>query len=169
MESAGAYTFKIASALKSLARVNHNSILMAKVSFPKSRFTNGAHAIIISRMREVSELAAIHATTLEDYGIIANDLQVLNEHIAAFQDALVAPRLAVIKRKQIMAKISVTVDAIDEILRFQIDPLVKVVKFNETAFSNLFFNARIIIDRGSKSSRSSNPDRDDGEDTGIVA
>ncbi len=88
------------------------------------------------------------------------DLQALNDSLNDFRNIIVAPRIAITQRKQITAEIEDKIRDIDDLFRFRLDPLVKVLKFSNTRFSGEYFNTRLIIENSARHSSSENTERE---------
>lgn len=155
------HTLKVANALKSYASSVEDLVLLEKVKVTRSMLLNGAHAVVLARMNQIVILAEENDAILGDFGILPEDLQALTDSLTTFQELIVAPRIAAVKRKQVTGQIVKVIKDLDELLHFRLDSLVKVIKSDNALFSSQFFNARIIIDVGTRSSGKGDPEKDD--------
>lgn len=152
IEEAVAKALKMKNALKTFAAVNNDIILLEKVDFGKTYLRKGAQITILGRVSRILQLAQEHETALEAFGITAADIQDFQTKVAAMQQLLVAPRLAIVGRKQITSEIHELVRTLDDLIEFQLDPMVKVLKDTAPEFSRLYFDARIVIEFGHRTS-----------------
>ncbi|HEY0944685.1 MAG TPA: hypothetical protein VGD81_05435 [Opitutaceae bacterium] len=141
----------VAGAVQSYADEKHMDALLGKVSITESQFRNGRQQNRITRAQQVHDAAATVVADMADYGLTAATLQDLQEKITTATTALSTPRSAAAAKKAATKQLPAAFKSADRILIKQIDPLLPQFKESEPAFYEKYQAARIIIDRGSRS------------------
>lgn len=96
-----------------------------------------------------------HSVALEIFGIDSGMIQDTLHLIEEGRIHSTRPRMTIIEKRQLTQKLDETVSALDSILKFKTDPLMRLFKTNYPDFFTLYFNARLIIDNTSKKGSSS--------------
>ena len=138
----------VANAVYAYATDVNNFTLQSKVDFSKSDLARGRDVSILQNCELIKNEADAIITDLTDYGILAADITDLQNKIEAFVSANTAPRTAIIERKGATAEISQVLKAADTILKSKMDKLIESFKISNPRFYNLYFDARIIVDKG---------------------
>ena len=102
-----------------------------------------------------------YAETLEDYGITAEKVQLLNDKLGVLTSQMNTPRRAIISRKTITGQINRLIGEIDDLLDDHLDGLVNILRSESPLFYEEYTNARVIVRSGSRH-KNSGDTNDDG-------
>lgn len=91
-----------------------------------------------------------HGTYLLPFGLDAAFLQETSEMITLGRLQSTRPRMSIIERSQLTKSLDESISKLDVILKFKMDPLMRLFKKSVPDFYDLYFKARIIIDQGNK-------------------
>lgn len=139
---------RIAAALTALGSDLQDLELIAQVQISESKIYHNSAGETLILLDRILIHANVHASALVDYGI---DEAALNEFISkrdTLMSNIVAPRKAILKRKDSSAQINVLSSEIDLLLRNKIDKMVMILRPLNESFYMEYTNARMILDYG---------------------
>jgi len=140
----------VANSVFAYAEDNGNTVLQARVNYSLSTLSKGRDAVIGQRCQGV--YAEAMAVDLVDYGVTAADLTELQKAIDAYVATIGSPRSALTVRKGATAEISALVKDSLKILNNRMDKLMNDFTESAPAFHQEYFDARMILDIGGRSS-----------------
>jgi hypothetical protein len=139
---------KIAKALESMAIRTGDTELHYMVHVTPSVL----RACSEDRHRNVRELvlqqAQIHLAALPTYGVQQQDVDDLESAMAVYQQLVVAPRMAVVKRQGKTRQLQTLFAEATRVLKQEIDPLMLVLASGNAALGERYLRARRIVDLG---------------------
>ncbi len=112
---------------------------------------------ILQRCTTIKTLTEERIIPLADYGITESILDNFRVKVSAFEDAIVKPREIRALKKACTADLKALFKEVDRILKFKMDPMVIFLKSSHPQFYQDYFNARMIIDAGTRRTKSANP------------
>jgi hypothetical protein len=145
---------KTANALYVYAIDTKDKVLQLKVSVNKSTFYNGHAAEALVLAKNIVDEAHNHAADLVDYGIDAAAIAALDAAVAAFDNLIVKPQLAIGERKMYTSNLKQLFVATDSILYDRLDKLIVLFKTSAPDFYALYKNARNIINTAKRYEKS---------------
>jgi len=152
-ENVANIAFRIGSALRSLAAEQGDLELFSRMKITMSDLTKGSQTKTMSKLDTIRLAAVENAEALVEFGISA---ELLAEFLLKRDELAVkilAPRKAIIGRKDISAQIDSVSNAIDAILKVHVDNLVTVLRPSNESFFTLYFDARHVPALGSHKSQ----------------
>jgi hypothetical protein len=147
---------QISAALTALGSDTGNLELIAQTYITESKLKKASHLelqIILDRIRNFTEE---YGSDLAAYGITED---VIIEFLLKRDELVVnimAPRKAILKRKDSGQRIQTLCDEIDVILRLKTDRLVTILRPQSESFFNEYRSARMILDYGHNTPRGGN-------------
>ena len=147
---------QISAALTALGSDTGNLELIAQTFISESKLKRASHLelqIILDRIRSYTQE---YGNELADYGISE---EMINRFLLKRDELVVnimAPRKAIVKRKDSGQRIQTLCDEIDVILRLKTDRLVTILRPLSESFFNKYRSARMILDYGSSAPRGGN-------------
>jgi hypothetical protein len=141
----GTLTLKCISALKAYGVATQDEVLLGKVNYSKSKvgklkdpvFADVAHLILTEAQGRLAELSKFFVTE-EDLA----EIQVLETE---FRAAIPRKRMADSVSKVSTQNIAEIFDAVDQLLKEELDVLMAPFEFTEPDFYRAYKNARIIV------------------------
>ena len=158
--------FIIVSAVGAYATSVGNDELIAKTDISISDLRFGSRVNCLLRIDRILVQANAHIAELEPFGISPADVAELETLRVALNTSFIAPRQAILNRKQITAAIHTLIREIDDVLKSSLDKLMIVVQPSDQVFFNKYTIARTILDYGTTHKAVPNsvvaPEPDDG-------
>lgn len=139
---------RVAAALTALGAELQDLELIAQVHISESKIYHNSSGETLILLDRILSHATTHAAELAEFGI---DETTLNEFIAkrdALMSNIVAPRKAILKRKDSSAQILILSSEIDALLRNKIDKMAMILRPANESFFVEYTNARMILDYG---------------------
>lgn len=140
----------IASSITAYAVVNNRPEVIAQMKINRSDLIFCSTLRMLQQMDVVIARGTEHLGELAPYGI---DQGVLDELIATREELnilLTSPRKAITDRKLITRQLSMLSKDINDLLRFRLDNLMEMIKFEHPDFFRAYHNARVVIDHRSR-------------------
>lgn len=143
--------------------------LIARNKWVASKLRNMSIQQMMIHLDVIDEDIASFGSALSVYGVDQNILDALHSTITEARKVMNSPRNAIIERKLQTSLLDQYIDELDQILKLNLDNLVRVHKKSHPDFFNLYWNARTIIDHKSRTGLSKSaddtmpPERDDGD------
>ena len=136
----------IAGAVRVWAEETSNRVVAAKVNYSYSTLLEGRDTESADKCQIVHDVAEANLASLPKYGVIADDLEALQDTIDAYRDCLTKPRNAITGGKTVTTRVTTEFRAADRLLNKGLDDL--VLKFRKSAptFYQDYKNARAIVD-----------------------
>ncbi|MBL8001613.1 MAG: hypothetical protein JNL05_06590 [Flavobacteriales bacterium] len=142
----------VANSVFAYAEDQGDAVLQAKVNYTPSSLGKGRDAVVGQRCQGIHAEATTALADLGAYGVSSDDLENLQKAIDAYVATIGSPRSALTVRKGATAEISALVKDSLKILNNRMDKL--MIEFAESApaFHQEYFDARMILDMGGRSS-----------------
>ncbi len=144
---------EIAKAVRLYAENTNDSPLMEKAHLTYTSI-RGRDFAILQRCNTIKALTEERIIPLADYGITRSILDNFRARIDAFESAIVRPRYIHAIRKACTADLKVLFRQVDHILKLKMDPMVMSLKNSHPQFYQDYLNARMIINAGSRHTKS---------------
>jgi hypothetical protein len=141
---------EVANAVFAYASDKGDFTLKGKVDFSRSDLKQVRDSFAMQRCQIIKDEATLIVAALASYGVTANDLKTLQTRIDAFGGILAAPRTAITERKGATDEIGKLLRKVDGILTNKLDKLVEKFKVPSPEFYRLFFDARKIVNIGTR-------------------
>lgn len=139
---------QVASALTALAVDQQNLELIALMNISESQLMRRSHSDTVILLDRILIHATVHANELVEYGISPEKFAELILRRDELVVNILAPRKAIIKRKDSSGQIAKLSSDIDELLKNSLDKLVTVLRPNSEAFFNEYINSRMVMSYG---------------------
>jgi hypothetical protein len=100
---------------------------------------------------------ALYGNALTPYGITP---EFVTESLVLIEEARISlsrPRMAIIERKGYTNSLDIQTVAIDDIIKLRLDKMMRLFKKTQPEFFDLYSNARMVIDLGSRPTSSESP------------
>ncbi len=133
----------------------NDEILMSKVNVTSNEIRYTQSPLALQRAIAIYNIAEEHIENLSGYGISASTLNDFRTRIDAFKRALIKPRDAQAMKKAANLELRMLFRETDRILKNKMDRMMKSLKQSHPQFYQEYFNARQIIDSGSRHARKS--------------
>jgi hypothetical protein len=140
--------FKCANAIVAYAISIKNNTLKAQVNYTMSAFNKMKKDEIDDVCTTIKEVAEKYLKTLEDWGIVPQDITDLTRSVELYRVSTQNPRQAIIKRSEAIEHISQLVREIIDTVFQVMDKLVNTLKATNESFYVTYYKAREIIDSG---------------------
>lgn len=141
---------EVAHAVFAYATDQEDLTLRGKMNFTRSEFKRTRDSIIIEKCRLIHDEANAVISSLASYGIISATLTDLTTRINNFVGYVAAPRTSITQRKGATMELVELFNECDLILKSKLDKLMEQFKTTQPKFYKHYFNARIIIDLGTR-------------------
>lgn len=145
-------TLKLSRALAAYASMNNNYELLGEVNYTQSAFNKSRDNILFDLATLIQNKARLYETELADFIIKPDDITAQQALIDQFFEAVPEKRVAVTESKTSTADLKLKFKEMDELLKEKLDRLILLFKSEYPDFVQQYFNARIIIDLGHRSS-----------------
>lgn len=139
---------QVASALTALGVDEMNMELIALMNISESQLMRRSHSDTVILLDRILIHANEHANALVEYGISVEKLAEFIRRRDELVVNILAPRKAILKRKDSSVQIAKLSSEIDLLLKNSLDKLVIVLRPDSEDFFNEFFNARMVLSYG---------------------
>ncbi|MDX2360834.1 MAG: hypothetical protein QNK23_08515 [Crocinitomicaceae bacterium] len=149
---------KIAKALRNVATDQGLPVLKTQLTIHRSHIQYGAGLRSLNEADFVLDTANEFSAQLEDYGVSSTrivDAEALRDE---FRELTIAPRSAIVSRKELTRSMNRLVNELDVLLTDKIDGLVSLMEKADLGFHGNYMDARIFIDYGSGRNHDDNDD-----------
>ena len=160
-------TLQVSSAVFAYANDINDLALKGKVDLCKTDLNRLRDSISAQRCQLVHDEANVIVGSLGNYGITAADLSNLQAKVDAFGAMLASPRTAITERKGATNEIVKLLAKTDVVLKNKMDKLMEKFKVNNPEFYRLFFNARIIVELGSRTTSLNGKIKNENDDKSV--
>lgn len=147
----------VADSVFAYAEDQGDVVLRAKVSYTPSSLGKGRDAVVGQRCQGIHAEATAVVTELGAYGVTSDDLEDLQKAIDDYVATIGSPRSALTVRKGATAEIALLVKDSLKILNNRMDKLMGEFAASAPAFYQEYFDARMILDMGGRSSNEPEP------------
>lgn len=141
---------EVAHAVFAYATDQLDLALKEKMNFTRSEFKRTRDSVIIEKCQLIHDEASAIVGSLASYGITPATLTMLSTRINDFSGNVAAPRTSITERKGATMELVELFNESDLILKSKLDKLMEQFKTTQPKFYNQYFNARIIIDLGTR-------------------
>jgi hypothetical protein len=131
--------------------------LKDKVHFSQSELKENRDEMLLENSEVVLEEARAIHEELIDYGVTAAILTEFEAKKESFKDVIVSPRSARVIKKAARVRLRELIKATDDLLKNRLDPMMVQFKTTHPDFYREYFNARIILDIGSRHEEETTP------------
>ncbi len=143
------FASRCANALLALGHQTGNDLLIRKVDYSLSDFKRMKKEDVSVLCKTIADLVNFYLTALAPYGITPADAADLQSSIVDYTVGSQNPRYATITRKEAGEQNDLIMKDIEEnILKKQMDPMVRSLLPIEPSFVRGYFNAREVVDLG---------------------
>lgn len=141
---------EVGGAVFAFATDSGNLTLKEKLNYSRTALEHARNAVSEQSCRSICNEAIGVQESLATYGVSAADLADLDSKINAFASMIAAPRVAVTNRMGATSDLAKLLAKTDSILQNKLDKLVEKFRKSQPEFYKQYFDARIIIDTGSR-------------------
>lgn len=139
---------EVANAVFAYASDNNDLTLKGKVDYSRTDLSQVRDAVTLQRCEVIKDTALDVLGSLGTYGINGSDVVALQNLIEDFALSIAAPRTAITERKGATSDMVELFSGADIVLDEKMDKLAEQFKATDPHFYKLYFDARIIVDRG---------------------
>jgi hypothetical protein len=143
-----AATLKLIHAVSAYATVTDNYILLGEVNYTASHLSNARDTVLFDIATLIQSKAAPLETELAAYLIAPEDITGQQALIEQYSQALPEKRKAVVVSKTSTADLKLKFKEMDLLLNQKLDKLILIFQATNPDFVQQYFNARIIINLG---------------------
>ncbi len=136
----------IAGGVRVWAEETGNRVVAAKVNFSYSALLEGRDTESADKCQIVHDVAEANIASLAKYGVVADDLEALQEKIDDYRECLSQPRNAITGGKTVTTQVATEFRAATRLLDRGLDDLVLKFKKSAPTFYQDYKNARAIVD-----------------------
>ena len=152
------HTLALANSLFALAVDRSDLPMQERVRYSRSTLDRGRDAVVGQRCQAVHAEGMGASADLAAYGVEAGALDALQAAIDAYVAAIGSPRTALTVRKGATAEMAMLIKDSMKILTERMDKLMTVFATTAPKFHQEYFDARIIVDNGSRSTAPQEPE-----------
>jgi len=147
---------RISGALSALGKANGDDILHLQMKISPSTLRRSTRSEYLSVISSIVNCAAQHVEELLNYGITAQEVLDLYDLKVQLMNSSIRPRAAMIDRKGSTVMIAKLEKEIDDLLKNELDEMMKIINVTNNDFYRDYKAARSIINYGSGKSSHSN-------------
>lgn len=159
-------TTDLAGALTAYASRNKDVKLLKQVNLSTTKIRGNSIVTSLINCDKIIEKVVIYQAQLDDYGVTAEELAIVQQLRSEMDSLAIAPRQALINRKMYTQSLDEIEIKIDQLLKLRLDKFVLRLKVDHPNIYVLYKNARIIVNNHGGSSRETTEppqaDPDDG-------
>jgi hypothetical protein len=144
--------FKVINALKTHARITHNSELLEVINYKISDLTSARDNILVDIATLIHDTALPLKTDLAKYLVTEAEINSIITLKDQFLSHLPAPRVAVAGSKTATSELKQKFIEIDALLKNDIDVFMEIFRPSYPNFVEQYTNSRIIVDLGHRKS-----------------
>jgi hypothetical protein len=137
---------RIAGGLRLVARANGDAVLRKKATVTSSGVRRLRREDRVALLESLLVLAREHAVALQPLGISAADADNLEAGLQVYQQLLLAPRAAILKRKEATAQLDALYRNTDALLKDELDALMLTLSATQPDLFRSYVNARNLVD-----------------------
>ncbi|MEZ5198510.1 MAG: carboxypeptidase-like regulatory domain-containing protein [Bacteroidales bacterium] len=145
-------TLKLINGLAAYAALNNNHELLAEVNYTPTNLTSARDTIISDIALLIQNKAIEFETQLADFLVTTEDIAAQLALLEQYNIAVPDKRVADSTSKAATADLKLKFKEMDILLKEKLDRLVRLFETTNPDFVQQYFNARIIIDLGRRSS-----------------
>ena len=159
-----AEALRIEKLFRFFAAKTENAPLLHKVKHTATLWKRSKEVTRVALAAQLEGLLEEHLNELEDYGLAQEDLDSLQEKLAAYEETLSQPRNVIVHRAAITQGIREAMVELDAILKLQVDNFVHSLASTQPEFVKLYKRARNVINyKGKGSLGETENEEEDGE------
>jgi hypothetical protein len=145
---------KCASAVLAYAGSVKNNTLIAQVNYTEPKLNKLSKDEVDDVCQTIREVADLNMLNAQSFGINASDTSDLQSTINLYRIGMQNPRQAIINKSDAIRQIKQLIrEVIDEIFKVQMDKMVNTLKKSNPSFVDKYYQARIIIQLGSSTTK----------------
>jgi phosphate uptake regulator len=144
-------TLKLSNALAAYASLNNNYELLGEVNYTPSALNKSRDNILFDIATIIQNKAKLYETELADFLIKPEDITGQQTLIDQYIEAIPEKRVAVTASKTSTTDLKAQFREMDTLLKENLDRVILLFKSTNPDFVQQYFNARIIIDLGHRS------------------
>lgn len=153
---------RISSALTALGAEQNDLELIAQMHITESQLKRFSHSDVIILLDRIRIHATQHAEALVEFGITEDEMETFIQKRDELMATIMAPRKAILKRKDSTAKILSLCEQMDQLFKHKLDKLVNVLRPSSESLYIEYTAARMILDYGHSTPHG------DGDPTGEI-
>jgi hypothetical protein len=143
----------VSKATLAYATAQDDLVLAGRLTLTRRRLNAEADAVLGRHCKVVLDTAVALGAVLEPYGVDEALLDQLRAALRLNEEALNAPRHAIASRKSATSALADLMKATRTLVHLRIDGLMERYRLTDPAFHTAYRNARIIVDRGTRSAQ----------------
>jgi hypothetical protein len=151
--------YKVTSLMSVFATRTGNHELKSKVDYTESELSDMRPGELLGAAEEALEIIETYQTQLAGYGLEASDVETLRQSAGSFTNTASAPRAAITARKSAGTLLKPQFADAGNLLKEQLDSLMEKFRGSHPAFYEEYWNARQIIDYGTRHEKGGEEDK----------
>jgi hypothetical protein len=151
--------YRIASAIYFYASRTGNATLRAKVDYTENDLGDARQDNLVKMTKNIADTAEEYLSELAPQGIVAEDIEALRLLADRYEKAIPEGRATVADRMVSGEKLAELIAQTEDLLKHQADRLMEQYRKPNPDFYNAYFNARIVIDYGTRHEKKEEPNR----------
>ena len=146
--------FKVTSIISVFATRTGNHELKSQVDYTETELADMRPGELLGTAEEVLEITETYQQELAGYGLEASEIEALQQSAGSFTNTTSAPRAAITARKSAGTLLKPQFSDANDLLKEQLDGLMEKFRESQPAFYEEYWNARQIIDYGTRHEKS---------------
>lgn len=143
---------RLSGALNVLGKNTGNIILREQMKIRTSHLETCSRQEFLNLVDRIVTAAIEHSAELLVYGIQTSEIDQLPIIRQELEVGILSTRAATVKKKIFTQQVDTISHEIDDTLKNELDPLVKMLKGSHPIFVNTYFSSRLIINYGNSGS-----------------
>lgn len=139
---------RLSGALFVLGKHTGNIMLCGQMKINPSHLENCSRQEFLSLVDRIISAAMNHSAELLMFGIQTEEVEQLPVIRQELETSILSTRTATVKKKVLTEQMNNLSRAIDDLLKNELDPLVKMFKGSHPVFINAYLSSRMIINYG---------------------
>jgi len=139
----------VSGRVRAYASNEGNTVLFEQMNRKKNAILKLNDTLILDYCQQVHDKTETLLPDLVAYGVVAADLQALQDAIDNYLDLIPLPRYEIVDRKQATRKIEEAINYCDEKIK-TMDILVTMLEFSNNPFFTNYFDNRKLVNTGSR-------------------
>jgi hypothetical protein len=140
---------RVASALTAYGEEQKDLQLIMLMKISEFQLMNRSHSDTLILLDRILIHAQMHETELVEFGITPTTLASFISHRDQLAVTILAPRKAIVNRKDSSAKIVELTNEIDKLLKNGLDKMVTILRPESEEFHRKYFDSRMVLSVGS--------------------
>jgi dGTP triphosphohydrolase len=131
-----------------------NNTLMAQFNYTENKLDKLSKDVVDDVCKTIREVTDLNMVNAHNFGINASDTSDLQSTIDLYRVGMQSPRQAIINKSDAIRNIKQLIrEIIDDLFKLQMDKMVNTLKKSNPSFVGKYYQARMIIQLGSSTTK----------------